>query len=604
MTAYSFAANGVTMKALKVFRGQKAHPDRETPERSMRMRSVIQESLHGYASASAAALSTLAEQDIIARIWAHDHTAWKKEPAGIANRLGWLTIARRMREQPGEIADLVESVRADGYAHTLLLGMGGSSLAPEVFRKTYGAAPGHPDLSVLDSTEPQAVLDVADRLDPAKTLYVVSTKSGSTVETLSFFKFFYNQAVKAVGSRQAGSHFVAITDAGSRLDRLAEQHSFRSIFLNDPNIGGRFSALSYVGLLPGALIGMDLPRLLDRAVEMAEYCAADVAPQDNPAARLGAILGRLASEGRDKLTVLASPAIASIGAWIEQLVAESTGKEGKGILPVVGEPPGKPEVYGEDRLFVYLRLENDPAYDQTVVALENAGHPVVRLHLRDIYDLGGQLFLWELATAVAGQQLGINPFDQPDVEATKVLTRQMAAAYQEKGALPRLVPALVEGNVAVYGDTEAESASSALCAFADQGAPGDYIAVQAYLQPTAAHSERLGQLQQALRDRSRLATTLGYGPRFLHSTGQLHKGDAGRGLFVQVTASPARDIAIPDEAGQPGSSISFGVLMAAQALGDRQALIEKGRRVLRIDLGADGDAGLDQIIRSLPECRR
>jgi hypothetical protein len=397
--------------------------------------------------------------------------------------------------------------------------------------------------------------------------------------------------VEAVGADGAGEHFVAITDPGSKLADLAERYNFRATFLNDTNIGGRYSALSYFGLVPAALVGVDVPRLLDDAMSMA--CAAEscVAARDNPAAVLGAILGDLAKSGRDravsqgtrdKVTFITSPEIAGFGDWVEQLIAESTGKEGKGILPVVGEPVGSPDVYGDDRLFVYLGLEEDGTGDSVIQALEDTGHPMVRLRLKNLYDLGGQFFLWEMATAVASHRLAINPFDQPNVEAAKVLARQMVSEYTETGALPT-------------GEA-APLSQEALKQFLGQANPGDYIAIQAYVQPTAEADAALQSLRTQLRDRLKLATTVGYGPRFLHSTGQLHKGDAGNGLFIQFTADASQDVPIPDEAGSPASSISFGVLKTAQALGDRQALLDANRRVIRFHLGDDVAGGLSQLM--------
>jgi len=532
-----------------------------------------------------AALTQMAEQNVMARIWAHDHTVWKPEPTEIANRLGWLHIAEAMLENVSRLEELTMAVRADSYSHALLLGMGGSSLAPEVFRITFGVKEGYLDLAVLDSTDPGAVLAHADRLDPAWTLFIVATKSGTTVETLSFFKFFYNRVAKTVGADRTGEHFVAITDPDSRLVDLAERHRFRTIFINDPNIGGRYSALSYFGLLPAALIGLDVQLLLERALEAHADCASCLAEQENPGAWLGTILGELAKEGRDKLTLATSPSIASFGNWVEQLIAESTGKEGQGIVPVVGEPLGPPEVYGDDRLFVGLALAGDKSHEAALAALEDAGHPVVRLYLRDRYDLGGQMFLWEVATAVAGYHLGINPFDQPNVESAKVLAREMVAAYMEKGALPR-------------GES-APLTAAALREFLAQARPGDYVTLQAYVTPTAETDAALQALRTRLRDHLKLATTVGYGPRFLHSTGQLHKGDAGNGLFIQFTADDPRDAPIPDEAGSPESSITFGVLKEAQAQGDQQALLNAGRRVIRFHLGHDVVGGLRRLAESL-----
>jgi len=544
--------------------------------------------LGAYRAAVDAALAEMRENLVIARIWAHDHTVWKPEPAEITNRLGWLHIAEVMLEQVPRLETLVEGVQAAGYTHALLLGMGGSSLAPEVFRKTFGVKDSYLDLAVLDSTDPGAVLSHMERLDPDRTLFIVATKSGGTVETLSFFKYFYNWVADALGEDQAGEHFVAITDPGTKLVDLAEEYDFRTTFLNDPNIGGRYSALSYFGLVPAALVGVDVPTLLDRA--MAATCGSEscVTLDENPSARLGAILGELAKAGRNKVTFATSPDIASFGDWVEQLIAESTGKEGKGIVPVVGEPLGPPEVYGPDRLFVHLRLADEDIHDAALKALEAAGHPVVRLNLKDRYDLGGQFFLWELATAVAGQRLGINPFNQPNVEAAKMLARRMVAEYTEKGALP----------TGESAPLTAEALREFL-AQAQAGSERGYIALQAYVQPTAETDAALTALRRRLRDQFQMATTVGYGPRFLHSTGQLHKGDAGNGLFIQFTADAPRDAPIPDEAGAPDSSISFGVLKLAQALGDYRALTDVGRRVIRFHLGKDVVGGLNELLEAL-----
>jgi glucose-6-phosphate isomerase len=511
-------------------------------------------SLGPYQAVVDRALAEMKETRVMARIWAHDHTVWKPEPTEITDRLGWLHIAEAMLENVPRLEGLVDDVRAAGYTDALLLGMGGSSLAPEVFRKIFGIQEGYLDLAVLDSTDPGAVLAHAGRLDPARTLFVVATKSGGTAETLSFFKFFYNRVAHAVGVDRAGEHFVAITDPGTQLVDLAERYAFRATSLNDPNIGGRYSALSYFGLVPAALVGADVPLLLYRALGATCGSESYVSIEDSPGARLGATLGELAKAGRDKVTFVVSPGVASFGDWVEQLIAESTGKEGKGMLPVVGEPLGPPEVYSGDRLFVHLRLE--------------------------------QFFLWEIATAVAGYRLGINPFNQPNVEAAKVLARRMIADYTKTGELPsgESIPLTAE----------------ALNEFLAQAQPGDpatgsersYIALQAYVQPTEETTAALQALRARLRDRSRLATTVGYGPRFLHSTGQLHKGDAGNGLFIQLTADDPHDAPIPDEAGSPASSITFGVLKTAQALGDRQALLDAGRRVIRFHLGDDVLGGL------------
>jgi transaldolase/glucose-6-phosphate isomerase len=533
-------------------------------------------SLGGYQDAVDKALVEMESQKIMERIWDHDHNVWKPDPAEIKNRLGWLHIAETMLDAIPRMEDLATELDSEGYTQALLLGMGGSSLAPEVFRKTYGVSDGGLDLAVLDSTDPDAVLARGFQLDLAKTLFIVATKSGGTAETLSFFKYFYNQVVDAVGAERAGEHFIAITDPGSKLVDIAQTYHFRAVFLNDPNIGGRYSALSYFGLVPAALVGVDLQNLLDRSLTALCNCESCNCSEEgnNYGAQLGTIMGVLAKAGRDKITIVTSPAIASFGDWVEQLIAESTGKEDRGILPVVGELIGTPDVYGDDRLFVYLRLADDDTFDASIQALTDAGHPVVWLHLDDIYALGGQFFLWEMATAVAGYHLEINPFDQPNVESAKILTRKMVAEFMEVGELPsgEFVP----------------PTAVALNAFLENSvSPGSYVALQAYLQPTPETESHLQALRLKIRNHYKTATTLGFGPRFLHSTGQLHKGDGGNGIFIQFVSDAIQDVSIPDEAGQGHSTMSFGVLKAAQALGDAQALLDAGRRVIRFDLGSD-----------------
>jgi transaldolase/glucose-6-phosphate isomerase len=548
-----------------------AHKRRELLAKRLAMTS----SLGTYETAVDRALGEMRDLNIINRIWDQDYTVWKPEPTEISNRLGWLRIAEVMNNKLDSLAELVSDVSAAGFSQAVLLGMGGSSLAPEVFRKTFGVSENHLDLVVLDSTDPGAVLAIEQGLNLSKTLFVVATKSGGTAETLSFFKYFYNRVAQKLGAENAGQHFVAITDPGSKLVDIAEQYSFRATFLNDPNIGGRYAALSYFGLLPAALIGVDVQRLLDRALTAACNASKENgAPAgENVAALLGATMGELAQVGRDKITLIPSPQLASFGDWVEQLIAESTGKEGKGILPVVGESVGAPDVYGSDRLFIYLRLDGDDTFDAQVKALEDAGFPVLQLPLHDLYDLGVQFFIWEMATAVAGYGLGIQPFDQPNVETAKIQARKMIAAYQESGALPVV-------------KTE-EATTSNLNNFLSQAAPGDYLVIQAYVEPSPATDAALQALRLRLRDQTQMAVTLGYGPRFLHSTGQLHKGDAGNGLFIQLTADMPEDLAIPDEAGRSESSISFGILKTAQALGDGAALRQEKRRVIHFHLGPD-----------------
>jgi glucose-6-phosphate isomerase len=543
------------------------------------------------------ALAEIGDEHVMARIWERDHTVWKPEPLEVANRLGWLQSPEAMADSVNRLGPFADGVRAEGYTRALLLGMGGSSLAPEVFRKVFGVAEGYLDLTVLDSTVPGVVLAHAERLDPRRTLFIVSTKSGTTVETLSFFKFFYNVTADALGEEEAGKHFIANTDPGSPLLDIATRCRFRLGFLNNPALGGRYAAISSVGLVPAALIGMDIRQLLDRARAMARQCKPTDSTKEaeNPGALLGAIMGELAKAGRDKVALIISPPVASFGDWLEQLIAESTGKEGKGILPVVGEDMEAPGAYGEDRLFVHLCLEGDTTSDEALAALEQAGHPLVRLALHDPYDLGGQIFLWEMAVAVASYRLGVNPFDQPNVEAAKRHARRAVNAYKKKGSLPPETPILSKDGIEVYGKIAAETPAEALKSFVSQAKPGGYVALQAFLEPTAEIDQALQALRMSLGHWSRLATTRGYGPRFLHSTGQLHKGDAGKGLFIQFTCDDARDVSIPDEAGSAASAITFGMLKAAQALGDRKALAAAGRRVLRLHLGKDPVKGLERL---------
>ena len=512
-----------------------------------------------------AALVEMMDQHIPQRIWDHDHTVWQPSPDEISNRLGWLHLPENMLEEIGRIKTVVTSIKNDGYSQAILLGMGGSSLAPEVFSNIFSHDHDGLDLAVLDSTDPVAVRAFDEAFDPAHTLFIVSTKSGGTVETLSFFKYFYNRVQEAKGQDEAGQHFIAITDEGSALHSLAEELHFREIFLNDPNIGGRYSALSYFGLVPAAFIGVDLARLLTNAKAMTSK---DVSLQ------LGAIIGELAQHGRDKLTLITSPGLANFADWIEQLIAESTGKDGKGILPVVNEALREPQAYSQDRLFVHLCLAKDDTFKTPVAELAAKGHPVVTMNLDGRYDLGGQFFAWEMATAVAGHRIGIHPFNQPNVEAAKVRAKELVKVYQDSGELPT-------------ADTEPMNAK-ALQHFLGQGQAGDYIAVQAYIPATAESDLALGQLRKRLGNIYGLATTLGYGPRFLHSTGQLHKGDRGNGLFIQIISNPDEDIPIPNEAGSDESSIDFGILKVAQALGDAQALADAGRRVITFQI--DGDA--------------
>ena len=543
-------------------------------------------------------LKEMTEKRIVHRIWAHDYTVWKEDPTEISNRLDWLHIAEVMIENVQKLSKFVDGVRSDGYTNAVLLGMGGSSLAPEVLAKTLGVSDGFLKLFVLDSTDPGAISTMS-KLDPSKTLFIVSTKSGSTIETLSFFKLYYNKVVESVGNDLAGDHFVAITDPGSQLSSISDKYHFRATFLNNPNIGGRYSALSYFGLVPAALIGVDIRRLLDHAMTVMCGCDSCVEADDNTGAWLGTIIGELAKQGRDKLTFIISPKIESFGDWVEQLLAESTGKEGNAIVPIVGEPLGLPQEYGNDRLFVYLNLENNDNLESYVGELEKLGHPVIRLRLRDPYEIGRQFFLWEMATCIAGYLLGINPFDQPNVESAKILAKNMVSDYMSKGVLPDEKSSSVGDGITIYGGVEGETPSQSLNSFLGRSKPGSYISLQAYVQPTPETTIALLGLRQALRSKTGLATTMGYGPRFLHSTGQMHKGDKGVGLFIQFTSDSEEDIPIPDEPGSSSSSISFGVLKTAQALGDRQALLDAGRSVIRYHIKGNVPDHLAEFVRAL-----
>jgi glucose-6-phosphate isomerase len=548
-----------------------------------------------------AALEELKRTQVIERIWKDDHTVWKPEPTEISNRLGWLHCVETMRPLLGSIHKFIEAVRADGITDAVLLGMGGSSLAPEVFSRTLGTQAGFLRLHVADTTDPGALLSIQRQLHPGKVLFIVATKSGGTVETLSGFKTYYNWLADQHGKDQAGSHFIAITDPGSSLVDLANIYRFRQIFLNDPNIGGRYSALSYFGLVPAMLLGISASEILKRAEDMATLCKSDD-PAKNPAAWLGITLGELAKSGRDKLTLVLSPQLASLADWIEQLVAESTGKEGRGILPVVGEQIGQAAEYGNDRVFVCIHLESDQTTPAALRDVESAGHPIIRLRLADLYDLGGQFFLWEMATVIAGESLKINPFDQPNVESAKVMARKMAAAYLETGSLPAQSMAGEVDGIAWYGEAvSGNTLAEVLRGFLQQTTPGSYVSLQAYLQATPEMTKALHALQNTIRGKTHCAATVGYGPRFLHSTGQLHKGDRGKGLFIQITADDPEDLSIPDEAGKPASSMSFGILKFSQALGDGEALRQAGRKTLRLHLKAGIEQGLQNLLAAIKD---
>ena len=505
-------------------------------------------------------LAKLRQLDAVERIWRRDHTLWKPSPDEIANRLGWLSLPEEMTSAAPLLAEFSDEVQREDYTHVVLLGMGGSSLGPEMQRQAFGSAPGRPELIVLDSTVPGWVGDVADSIDPTRTLFLVSSKSGTTIEPNVLYSYFRSLVDGAAGRGGAGRNFAAVTDPGTALEELASTEGFRRVFHGNRDVGGRYSILSSFGLVPAALMGIDVGKMLDRAARMRTACmAAD--PGENPGAALGAAIGRLALEGRDKLTIFASPSIAGFGLWVEQLVAESLGKEGRGVVPVAGESPLGPDAYVGDRFFVHLRLEGDEnsRADAAMEGLARSGHPVVTLDLLDLYDLAAEVFRWEFAIAVAGAVLEVNPFDQPDVQAAKDMTNSVLAEFESSGTLPD-----------APGTMPAPDLLSLV-------RPGDYVAIMAYAHQTSELDGAMEELRHTLLSRFGVATTMGYGPRFLHSTGQLHKGGPPSGLFLQLVEDAADDIPIP------GQSYSFGVLAAAQALGDLRALEAVGRRVSRLD---------------------
>jgi transaldolase / glucose-6-phosphate isomerase len=533
----------------------------------------------------------------VRKLWARDASLWTGTDE--ANWLGWMSVTDDQRAHLQHLKAIADDVRSAGFAHALLLGMGGSSLGPEVMKATFGRLPGSPELLVLDSTDPAQIGAFEKKIDLPRTLFIVSSKSGSTLEPNIFKQYFLERVRRAVGADEAGRRFVAITDPGSKMQQVAEGDGFRHVFFGVPSIGGRYSVLSDFGMVPSAVMGLDVERLLEGAAQMAHACHSCVPPDENPGVVLGTVLGVAARAGRDKVTLFASPGLSDLGAWLEQLLAESTGKAGKGLIPVDRERPGAPAVYGNDRLFVYVRLESAPdaAQDSAVEALERAGHPVVRIPVADPYDLGGEFFRWEIATAVAGSILGINPFNQPDVEASKIATRRLTSEYEKTGSLPKEEPILRDQGTAVFADEKNTRALlkamgsdrtlvGCLRAHLSRLGAGDYFALLAYVEMSEAHEEELQALRHAVRDARRAATCLGFGPRFLHSTGQAYKGGVNSGVFLQVTCDDAVDLPVP------GQTYTFGVVKAAQARGDFEVLAERSRRALRVHLGADVPAGL------------
>lgn len=545
--------------------------------------------------------ATLDDWDVngkIRRVWARDASLWTGGDE--SEWLGWLSIVSEQRKNATRFVKFAEEVQDTGCTHALVMGMGGSSLCPEVMRKSFSRIAGFPELHVLDSTDPAQVKSFENTLDLGKTLFFVSSKSGTTLEPNIFKQYFFDRARQILGDK-AGDHFIAITDPGSKLRQEAERDHFRKIFLGVPSIGGRFSALSDFGLAPAAAMGVDVGKFLDRTDQMVSACGPDVLARDNPGVILGAVLGHAHNHGHNKVTIVASPGISDLGAWLEQLLAESTGKNGKGLIPVDRESLGRPETYGNDRLFIYLKLEtdSDPVNDAAVEALSHAGQPVLRISVQDVYNLGQEFFRWEIATAVAGSIIGINPFDQPDVEASKIATRKLTEEYERTGSLPAEVPMLEAEGFKLFADEHNAGALSEvvsdrslqayLKAHLDRLAPNDYFAILAYVEMNESHEQLLQSMRHAVRDRKRTSTCLGFGPRFLHSTGQAYKGGPDSGVFLQITCDDAIDLPVP------GQQYTFGIVKAAQARGDFAVLAERGRRALRVHLGKDVGDGLRRL---------
>ncbi len=515
----------------------------------------------------------------VERLWAQDHRLWKPDPTDIANRLGWLTIIEYMTDRKEELRTFAASAKKRGIRDVVLLGMGGSSLGPEVFRTTFGSSRGYPRLWVLDSTVPGWVQQVTRQIDPARSLFILASKSGGTIEVMSLFAHFW-ELVHQTPGHQGGAQFVAITDPGTGLEKLAAEHQFWRIFTNPPEIGGRYSVLSFFGLVPAALMGIDVSRLLTRAMAMAEACRIPSPLEQNPGADLGAAMGSLAQAGRNKVTLITSPQIAAFGLWAEQLLAESTGKEGTGLIPVAHEPIVTPTAYGTDRLFVYLRLKGDQnrQLDRQIAGLVKQGHPILTLTLKDRYDLAGEFFRWEVATALAGHLLGIHPFDQPNVQESKDNTARVLATIQSTGRLPKQATS---------------TAAQAATQLKRQCRPGAYVAILAYTTPSSKMEQGIRMLRKALVSHHHVTTTAGYGPRYLHSTGQLHKGGPKSGIFLQLVDQMTPDLSIP------GKSFTFRTLAQAQAIGDIQALHAHEQQGIVLPLGKNPIATIQALTKLL-----
>ena len=561
---------------------------------------VVPETL---AATQSQTLARAAREGWTRRLWAHDANLWTG--ADESQWLGWLAAGTGETVDFAALEAFQTKVKGAGYRHALLLGMGGSSLGPEVLAKTLGSAVGFPELLILDSTDPAQVARTAAMIDPATTLFIVASKSGSTLEPDVLHRYFWDLTQKALGADKTGAHFIAITDPGSKLEANARADGFAQVFLGDPGIGGRYSVLSPFGVVPAAIIGLDIRAIFAGTAAMVHACGPGAPPSANPGFALGILLGVAAQTGRDKITLIASPGIDDVGAWLEQLIAESTGKIGKGLIPVDGEPLGAPGAYGADRLFAYLRLEggDNAAADAAVQALEDAGHPVARITLANRMSLFQEFFRWEIAVAVAGAVIGVDPFDQPDVEAAKIKTSALTDAYEASGALAAQTPFFQDGAISLYTDPgnisalksaagEASLEAYLRAHFARVGA-ADYIGLLAYLDRTDAHVASMTAIRTGLRGRLKAATVVGFGPRFQHSTGQAYKGGPNAGVFLQITAPPAADLPVP------GRKLSFGVIEAAQAQGDFDVLAERGRRILRVDLGADVAGGLARLAAAI-----
>jgi glucose-6-phosphate isomerase len=539
------------------------------------------------------------------RLWTRDTSLWTGKDED--KWLGWLDIVDEQRKTNRRFTNFAAEVKHAGFTHALLLGMGGSSLCPEVLSKSFGHSDGFPELHVLDSTDPQQVKDAEEKIDIAKTLFFVSSKSGTTLEPNIFKQYFFQRTKEVLGVPNAGNHFIAITDPGSKLRQEAEQDRFRKIFLGVPGIGGRYSALSDFGMAPAAAMGINVMRFLDAANDMVVACGANASAKNNPGAILGAVLGTAHNHGRDKITIVASPGIVDLGAWLEQLIAESTGKSGKGIIPLDREALGTPELYGDDRIFAYLRLMHAPdtVQDAAFAALEKAGQPVITISVDGTYSLGQEFFRWEFATAVAGAIIGINPFDQPDVEASKVETRKLTEQFERTGALPSETPFFEGEGIKLFADEKntadlrlfagEASLRGYLKAHLDRLKRHDYFALLAYVEMNDGHEQLLQTARHAVRDTKQVATCLGFGPRFLHSTGQAYKGGPNSGVFLQITCDDAHDLQVPNQ------KYSFGVVKAAQARGDFEVLAERGRRALRVHLGADVAGGLGKLLEAIKQ---